>query len=508
MPPLRGRPYGSDGYGVGALLRSVREYFDWHPVTAGVVLAVATAVGVSIGLRVLAALVPIADGWAICTPLNGVVLAMLLMGRRRLWLWILIGYIAALWQGAALVGAPHRMGAVEIFGNLLELLIAAFTLPPFRNFKQWLLEPRLLGAYAGYGILLGPAVMAIAVAGRVGTIGELHAGFWERVRIVGFAEALGVALGTSLVLILANRETYRLFRWRVLPETLGLLGLLGLATWFAFTQSVYPVLFLPYAILVAIAFRQGLRGAVLGTAVACSIVSALAVHARGPLAAGAGHAVLEQSYLALALLMALPLGVTLFKRKELEEQMKYSQGELDRLKSLDRLTGVANRKRFDLVLVREWKRATRDPKPVALLMVDVDYFALYNECYGPQAGDECLRSIAMKMADQPHRPYDLVSRYEGGRFSVLLPGATGEAVKRIAEEFRAEIAAMEWPHELSQFGQVTVSVGWASMMPEVNLQPEVLIAAAEQALSGAKAKGRNRVEGFSASAVAITPVLV
>jgi PleD family two-component response regulator len=81
-------------------------------------------------------------------------------------------------------------------------------------------------------------------------------------------------------------------------------------------------------------------------------------------------------------------------------------------------------------------------------------------------------------------------------------------VKRIAEEFRAEIAAMEWPHELSQFGQVTVSVGWASMMPEVNLQPEVLIAAAEQALSGAKAKGRNRVEGFSGSAVAITPVLV
>ena len=77
-------------------------------------------------------------------------------------------------------------------------------------------------------------------------------------------------------------------------------------------------------------------------------------------------------------------------------------------------------------------------------------------------------------------------------------------MKRIGEEFRAEIAALEWPHERSQFGQVTVSVGWASMMPEGDLQPEILIAAAEQALATAKKKGRNRVEGFCSSDVEVT----
>jgi PleD family two-component response regulator len=78
-------------------------------------------------------------------------------------------------------------------------------------------------------------------------------------------------------------------------------------------------------------------------------------------------------------------------------------------------------------------------------------------------------------------------------------------VQRIAEEFRAEVAALDWPHAQSLFERVTVSVGWVSMMPESDLQPAVLIAAAEQALALAKSKGRNRVEGFSGNAVALTP---
>ena len=89
---------------------------------------------------------------------------------------------------------------------------------------------------------------------------------------------------------------------------------------------------------------------------------------------------------------------------------------------------------------------------------------------------------------------------------MLLPGASGDAVKRIGEEFRAEIAALDWPHERSQFGRVTVSVGWASMVPDVDLKPEQLIAAADAALESAKRKGKNRVEGFSSNVVEMTSV--
>jgi diguanylate cyclase (GGDEF)-like protein len=210
-----------------------------------------------------------------------------------------------------------------------------------------------------------------------------------------------------------------------------------------------------------------------------------------------------QSCIALAIFAVFPLSVALFNRSELERRLKDSQAELDKLKSLDRITGVANRKRFDLVLSREWQRATRDPKPISLLLIDTDFFDLYNEHYGPHAGDACLRLIASKLAGQPHRHYDLVSRFEGGRFSVLLPGASGDAVKRIAEDLRAEIAALDWPHERSQFGRVTVSVGWASMLPETGLATDRLFSAAEAALTVAKKKGKNRVEGFASNVVAM-----
>jgi diguanylate cyclase (GGDEF)-like protein len=289
-----------------------------------------------------------------------------------------------------------------------------------------------------------------------------------------------------------------------------------MGTWLAFTQSIYPVLFLPYAVLLVIAFRQGLRGVVVGTAVSAAVVTAMCSPAREPLLAlhgfwvpgvwqTASQAVLIQSFLALAVLMAFPLSVTLVKRSDLEDRIAAQNIEVERLKSLDRLTGVANRKRFDLVLTREWQRATRDPKPVALLMVDVDFMEKYNECYGHQAGDECLRLIASKMAEQPHRQYDLVSRYEGGKFSVVLPGAPHHAVQRIAEEFRSEIAALDWPHAGSPFERVTASIGWASMIPDSTLQPQVLVHAAEGALASAKRRGKNRIEGYTGNLVELTP---
>jgi len=484
-------------------VRACQSYFDWHPVIGGLAVLAATAVAVT-ALFALQAVVPASGGWAICTPLNGAVLAVLLMSRRKLWPFLLLGYVIALSEGTSLAGTARHPRTLEILGNVTELALAAFTLPPYRNLKQWLQEPRLLRAFAGYAMLLGPAIIALTVAQRVGdttgAVAGLHATFWERFGTVGFSESLGVALGTSVVLVLANPQTYRLFRWRALAATLGLFGLLALATRLAFTQTDYPAILLPYGILIVTAFVLGLRGAVLATALACVILTALAAHS--PFAAS--QTGLAQSGIALAVLTVFPLSVTLFNRSELEQRLKDSQVELDKLKSLDRITGVANRKRFDLVLTREWQRATRDPKPIALLLIDTDFFESYNEHYGNHAGDACLRLIASNLANHPHRHYDLISRFEGGRFSVLLPGASGDAVKRIAEEFRAEIEALNWPHEGSQFGLVTVSIGWASMLPENGLPTDRLMSAAEAALASAKKKGKNRVEGFASNVVEMT----
>ena len=483
------------------MARACRTYFDWHPVTGAIVVLAASTLATTALYLLCDRVVPAADGWPICTPLNGVVLAVLLMSRRKLWPFILLGYMLALSKGTALIGTTYSPPFLAMMGNTAELALAAFTLPPYRSLKQWLREPRLLRAFTGYALILGPAIMALTVAQSTmesaAAVSRLHPGFWDRFRVVGLSEALGVALGTSLVLVLFNPHTYRLFHWTALPKTVGLFSLLALATWFDFMQTLYPAEIFPYAILIAIAFFLGIRGAVLGTALFGAIVSFHAAH--GPLLAG--HAMSPQGSIVLAVITIFPLSVTLFHRSELEIRVRDSQVELDKLKSLDRLTGVANRKRFDLVLTREWQRAIRNPKPVALLMIDTDFFDLYNQQYGTHAGDICLRLIATKLAEQPHRQYDLVSRFEGGRFSVLLPGASGDAVKRIAEQFRAEIAALDWPHERSQFGRVTVSVGWAFMVPEINLPSELLVSAAESALSSAKKNGKNRVEGFPSKVI-------
>ena len=484
------RAVRSSSFSVAVTIRACRAYLDWHPLLTAFALTLLCSASVWAAFLLLHQIVPLAGGWAICTPLNGLMLAVLLKSRRKLWPFLLLGYLVAL-------GPLQHLGPLEVFGNLAELLIAAFTLPPYRNFKQWLQEPRLLPAFAGYALLLGPAVMCLTIAGRASTF-NVNAGYWERARIIGFSESLGVALGTWIMLVICSRRTYRLFRLHCLARTAGLFTLLGLATWFAFRQTAPPVIFVPCAALALVTLRLGIRGAVLGAGVVSSLICGLTasssfVAANSP-----------RNYLALVMLVALPLGVTLFKRTELEHRVKDYQAELDRLKSLDRLTGIANRKRFDLVLSREWQRATRDPKPIALLMVDTDFFDLYNEHYGTPAGDECLRLIAAMMANQPHRQYDLVSRFDGGRFSVLLPGAPGEAVKRIGEEIRAEIAAFDWPNERSQFGRVTVSVGWASMTPGGDLKPDLLISAAEAALETAKRKGKNRVEGFTSNLVEMT----
>jgi diguanylate cyclase (GGDEF)-like protein len=485
---------------ITAVLRACRTYFDWHPIIGGLAASAACAIAVTALFLLIEAIMPSAGGWPICTPLNGAVLAVLLMSRRKLWPFLLLGYVIALGEGTVLAGALRHPGALEILGNFAELVLAALTLPPYRSLKQWLQERRLLRAFTAYALLLGPAIMSLSIAsnlpGSFGAVTNLHAGFLERARIIAYSEALGIALGTALVLVLCSRHTYRLFRWRELLPTLGLFFAIALTTWFAFTQTAYPLIFLPYAILIAAAFVLGLRGAVLGTGLACAILCALTAHSSLSVQTG-----LVQSCLALTVLTVFPLSVTLFNRAELEARIKSYQSELDKLKSLDRLTGVANRKRFDLVLTREWQRATRDPKPIALLMIDTDFFDSYNEYYGTEAGDTCLRLIASKLAEHPHRQYDLISRFAGGRFSVLLPGASGDSVKRIGEEFRAGIAALELPHERSQFGRVTVSVGCAAMFPEMHLKSDLLISAAEAALTSARRKGKNRVEGFSNNVV-------
>jgi diguanylate cyclase (GGDEF)-like protein len=168
--------------------------------------------------------------------------------------------------------------------------------------------------------------------------------------------------------------------------------------------------------------------------------------------------------------------------------------ELQRLSSLDGLTGIANRRLCNAFIDREWRRAARDGTHFAVLMVDVDCFKAYNDSYGHLEGDDCLRRVATALQATIHRPGDLLARYGGEEFIALLPGTEGNGALLVAESMRAAVAALGVEHRRSPVADhVTVSIGVASVIPGPDSDAERLIAAADAALYGAKRGGRNRV---------------
>ncbi len=175
--------------------------------------------------------------------------------------------------------------------------------------------------------------------------------------------------------------------------------------------------------------------------------------------------------------------------------LKINNDMLERYANQDGLTDVANRRRFDLVLDAEWRRALRDRKPLSLLMVDVDCFKQYNDLYGHCEGDQCLRRVAGAMAHELTRPGDLLARYGGEEFAVILPGTELDGAHLIAERLRDAIANMNIPHPRHDgLRQVTISIGCASMRPDSNLTYNDLLQAADKQLYAAKHAGRNCVK--------------
>lgn len=181
------------------------------------------------------------------------------------------------------------------------------------------------------------------------------------------------------------------------------------------------------------------------------------------------------------------------RQKETEAQLADAMSELSVLATTDALTGLANRRRFDETLRKEWRRAMRTETPLSLVMLDADHFKRYNDTYGHQAGDACLRALAAAIVSCTKRPGDVSARYGGEEFAVILPGANAEGVTQVAERMRQTVLRLERSHAGSDFGIVTVSIGVATAIPERNSRAETLIAAADAALYAAKRSGRNRV---------------
>jgi diguanylate cyclase (GGDEF)-like protein len=181
------------------------------------------------------------------------------------------------------------------------------------------------------------------------------------------------------------------------------------------------------------------------------------------------------------------------KLAERERELRSANRHLEALASIDSLSGLANRRSFDARLEAEWQRAANLERPIALVMIDVDHFKLFNDNYGHLEGDECLRAIGQTLAAAASHKADFAARYGGEEFVLLLPDTGVEAAFDIAERLRAAVAALSVDHDYAPCGHVTISIGVASLTPTGAEGRQALIEAADAGLYAAKRNGRNQV---------------
>ncbi|MEL6785864.1 MAG: diguanylate cyclase [Cyanobacteria bacterium J06607_15] len=198
----------------------------------------------------------------------------------------------------------------------------------------------------------------------------------------------------------------------------------------------------------------------------------------------------EEIYLLERVAMVLSVAI---KQSKLYQQLEQANHELQHLSVMDGLTHIANRRKFDQYIAAEWQRLSREQAPLSLILCDIDCFKLYNDTYGHQAGDRCLIEVAQAIQKTLKRPTDLLARYGGEEFVLVLPRTPLAGAKYLAQQARLQVEALKIPHLRSSVDlYVTISLGVASCIPSEKTNFKALVAAADQGLYLAKAKGRNR----------------
>lgn len=175
-----------------------------------------------------------------------------------------------------------------------------------------------------------------------------------------------------------------------------------------------------------------------------------------------------------------------------QKELKDAKRHLEKLSTIDGLTGIANHRHFHEILKMSWNHSIRSKEKLALLIIDVDYFKQYNDLYGHQAGDECLKLVADALNKSVRRSSDLTARYGGDEFIVLLNDSNSKSLKKIIDNIYKNISILKLKHEYNRYQVVTVSIGAALTHPQANTSANDFIAVADYALYQAKHKGRNQ----------------
>ncbi len=439
-------------------------------------------------------------GWTIVWPLNGVTIALLLMRPRRDWLWILLGAEAGTGVGECLDNNPVGLELGARVCSVTEVLISALLLPRFTTLDDWLNIPRLHLRLTA-ALLMGPGISGLMAA-------ALYYFTQDQAPLVAFnnwamADALGIAGTLPLALSVNSPQMRRLFERRALPRTLAILSGAFVTAALMFWVDRYPLVFLLYPMLLLVDAALYFSGLAIVAAGVCLIFVYLTINDRGPFAHWPADLALSrdlalQLYFGFHVVSVFPVSMMFMKRRRSAKELRLANAKLTVLASRDGLTGIANRRAFDERCADEWNRAVRSHQPLGLAMIDIDHFKQFNDLYGHLAGDGCLRAVATSLARVVQRPEDLVARFGGEEFALLLPHTSDSGTRAVAEALRSAVLDLEIIHRGSPWSRVTVSIGFATVTPAPGELLAGLVHRADAALYRAKHLGRNRVETLPA----------
>ena len=450
---------------------------------------------------------------------NAVLLAALLRFRgKRGWAMALITF------GSDVIGNlpsfPWQEAILLSMINLTEVGIAYFLM--LRSGASFELKRiQDLRKFIGAGPLVGAGTAGLLAAAVLQHMSGTDTPYLTLARLWWFGDALGLLIYTPLLLAFTRIDTEGI-RLRGRDCLTMLLALLLCVLIFCARGgeiggvSVTPTLLLP--VVLFIAFRFGIRWTALTVALMSLAISLMLTAGRQPFGQVNAHleTVRAQEFILTLCIVGIGFATLLneliVRERSLERRvgqrtraLERSNAQLAALSTTDGLTGIANRRRFDEDMREEWRRAIRSKQPLALAMLDVDLFKQYNDLYGHQAGDDCLRAIAELLASSARRPGDLAARYGGEEFAFIAPVTDLAHARDLGESICRALEARALPHSGSPFAVVTASIGIAVFDPAQDIDSDVssvhaaqkgaerLVQAADAALYRAKQAGRNRV---------------
>jgi diguanylate cyclase (GGDEF)-like protein len=429
---------------------------------------------------------------------NGLIFGLLITQPRSRWLAYFVAGLCADTLADMLYGDPFRLAFGVSLANSIEVVTSCLLL------SLWFDSPLDLSKRKSLiGFLIVSVLGATALTSALGawwTIFLIPGSPWPQMfRTWYLGDMLGMAIIAPLVIMVQRPAFFSMFERRHLSHTLLILSAPVVVTTLVFTHSSDPLIFFMFPAFLLVAFRLGLPGTVVNIFLVTLMAIGFTVKSHGPLMLIVGEhmllhrIVIAQLFAAVAIFTMFPVAALLEEKDQLKNSLAISEARFRSLAHADELTGLSNRRAFNLQFENAWATAAYTAQQLALVIIDADHFKQYNDCAGHLGGDVCLRAIAQVIAGIVDNSKGLAARIGGEEFAIILPNTSESYAMQIAEQIRVSVAELALPHPSSACGVQTISLGVAVRTPHDD-QPSIeLMRLADQALYSAKLSGRNCV---------------